>query len=63
MRVYPARGPSFRNYTRDVLLNFKQEYIAKMIETFKLAEDLESVENLHALCSLMQTIRAFIYRP
>ena len=25
------------------------------------AEDLESVENLHALCSLIQTIRASRY--
>lgn len=24
-----------------------------------MAEDLESLENLHALCSLMQTIRMF----
>lgn len=34
-----------------------------MIKTFKVAEDMESVEDLHALCSLMQTIRAFVYSP
>ncbi|KAG1782983.1 component of IIS longevity pathway SMK-1-domain-containing protein [Suillus placidus] len=34
----------------------REEYITKMIEVFKLAEDLENAENLHALCSLMQTI-------
>ena len=28
-----------------------------------MAEDLESLENLHALCSLMQTIRAFASFP
>lgn len=26
-----------------------------------MAEDLESLENLHALCSLMQTIRGFSF--
>jgi hypothetical protein len=29
-----------------------------MIDTLQQAEDLESVENLHALYSLMQTISA-----
>jgi protein phosphatase-4 regulatory subunit 3 len=38
----------------------REEYITKMIEVFKLAEDLENAENLHALCSLMQTICALI---
>ena len=28
-----------------------------MIEVMNVAEDQESIENLHALCSLMQTIR------
>ncbi|KAG1792235.1 component of IIS longevity pathway SMK-1-domain-containing protein [Suillus variegatus] len=32
-----------------------------MIEVFKLAEDLENAENLHALCSLMQTILVMIH--
>jgi protein phosphatase 4 regulatory subunit 3 len=31
-----------------------------MVELFNTAEDLESLENLHALCSLMQTIRAYL---
>jgi hypothetical protein len=30
-----------------------------MIDTLQQAEDLESVENLHALYSLMQTISAW----
>ncbi|KAG2159500.1 uncharacterized protein EDB93DRAFT_1099855 [Suillus bovinus] len=33
----------------------------KMIEVFKLAEDLENAENLQALCSLMQTILVMIH--
>ncbi|OJA07985.1 hypothetical protein AZE42_01086 [Rhizopogon vesiculosus] len=34
----------------------REKYIAQMIEAFRLAEDRERVEHLHALCSLMQTI-------
>ncbi|KAJ3501132.1 hypothetical protein NLJ89_g9480 [Agrocybe chaxingu] len=33
-----------------------EEYIKSLIEVMHTAEDLESLENLHALCSLMQTI-------
>ena len=36
-----------------------QEYIKGLIDVMNTAEDLESVENLHALCSLMQTIRTW----
>ena len=36
-----------------------QEYLKNMIDVMHHAEDLESLENLHPLCSLMQTIRAF----
>ncbi|KAK2465946.1 hypothetical protein APHAL10511_001587 [Amanita phalloides] len=34
----------------------QEEYIKGLIEVMNTAEDLESLENLHALCSLMQTI-------
>jgi hypothetical protein len=34
-----------------------------MVEVFHTAEDLESLDNLHALCSLMQTIRKFLPFP
>ncbi|TFK55367.1 DUF625-domain-containing protein [Heliocybe sulcata] len=34
----------------------QEEYIKQLIDVFNQAEDLESLENLHALCSLMQTI-------
>ena len=37
--------------------NDKQDYIKQLITVFDQAEDLESLEDLHALCSLMQTIR------
>ncbi|KAL4242339.1 Serine/threonine-protein phosphatase 4 regulatory subunit 3-like protein [Abortiporus biennis] len=33
-----------------------EEYLKGMIDVFTQAEDLESLENLHALCSCMQTI-------
>lgn len=64
MRVYSARGPSPNHQIlHDGPLSFEQEYITKMIDVFKQAEDLENAENLHALCSLMQTICAFTCRP
>ncbi|KAF9006689.1 component of IIS longevity pathway SMK-1-domain-containing protein [Cyathus striatus] len=34
----------------------QEDYIKQLIEVMNTAEDLESLENLHALCSLMQTI-------
>ncbi|KIM46489.1 hypothetical protein M413DRAFT_441578 [Hebeloma cylindrosporum] len=34
----------------------QEDYIKSLIEVMHMAEDLESLENLHALCSLMQTI-------
>ncbi|KAG1794748.1 hypothetical protein EV424DRAFT_1547832 [Suillus variegatus] len=37
----------------------REEYIAKIV--FKLAEDLENAENLHALCSLVPTILVMIH--
>lgn len=40
-------------------LGIIQEYIKSLIEVLNMAEDLESLENLHALCSLMQTICMF----
>ncbi|KAF8165663.1 component of IIS longevity pathway SMK-1-domain-containing protein [Crassisporium funariophilum] len=33
-----------------------EDYIKSLIEVMHTAEDLESLENLHALCSMMQTI-------
>lgn len=38
-----------------------QEYVKGMIDVMHQAEDLESIENLHALCSCMQAIRKFPY--
>ncbi|CAL1700107.1 unnamed protein product [Somion occarium] len=35
-----------------------EDYIKGLIEVLTLAEDLESIENLHALCTCMQTILA-----
>jgi protein phosphatase-4 regulatory subunit 3 len=40
-----------------IWLTSNQDYIKQLIGVFDQAEDLESVEDLHALCSLMQTIR------
>lgn len=33
-----------------------EEYIKQLIGVLNQAEDLESIQDLHALCSLMQTI-------
>ncbi|KAG1833574.1 component of IIS longevity pathway SMK-1-domain-containing protein [Suillus variegatus] len=54
-----VRGQAIRERICEYIL--REEYIAKMIEVFKLAEDLENAENLHALCSLMQTILVMIH--
>ncbi len=40
--------------------DFPQDYIKQLIVVLHQAEDLESIDDLHALCSLMQTIRAFV---
>lgn len=37
---------------------FQNDYIRKLIRIHDEAEDLESLEDLHALCRVMQTIRA-----
>lgn len=34
-----------------------QDYLKIMLDTFEQAEDLESISDLHALFTLMQTIR------
>lgn len=34
----------------------QEDYLKSLIEVMNTAEDLESLENLHALCSIMQTI-------
>lgn len=36
-----------------------EHYIKQLIGVLNQAEDLESINDLHALCSLMQTIRGF----
>ena len=36
-----------------------QDYIKQLTVVFEQAEDLESLDDLHALCSLMQTIRTY----
>lgn len=41
----------------DLTFGLLQEYLKSMIEVMNVAEDQESLENLHALCCLMQTIR------
>ena len=38
-----------------------QGYIISLIEVFTKSEDLESLNDLHALCRCMQTIRKFFY--
>lgn len=37
--------------------NVCQDYIKQMIDVMHVAEDVETLDSLHALCTLMQTIR------
>lgn len=49
------------SHVRDTDICFpNQDYIKALIEVMNQAEDLESLENLHALCNMMQTICVFI---
>jgi len=55
VRFKPCMAP----YSRRDELNASlasQDYIKQLIEVLRTAEEMESLENLHALCSLMQTI-------
>lgn len=60
---YPKRVRSSRVFATPVpfnLLNPRltcQDYIKQLIGVMTDVEDLESLEHLHLLCSLMQTIR------
>ncbi|KAH7931318.1 DUF625-domain-containing protein [Leucogyrophana mollusca] len=49
-----ARGQSVKEKICEYIQ--REEYIKSLIEVMNMAEDLESLDNLHALCSLMQTI-------
>ncbi|EMD40366.1 hypothetical protein CERSUDRAFT_110962 [Gelatoporia subvermispora B] len=49
-----ARTNAFKERICEYILS--EDYIKAIIDVFHQAEDLESLENLHALCSCMQTI-------
>ena len=42
-------------FSRHVMA-YQQDYIKQLCSIFEQAEDLESLEDLHCLCGLMQTI-------
>ena len=44
---------------RTALQIVKSQFVEKLIGVHQEAEDLESLEDLHALCRVMQTIRKF----
>ncbi|KAK6905071.1 hypothetical protein I203_105890 [Kwoniella mangroviensis CBS 8507] len=52
-----AKSPIGRERAVEHILN--EDYIKHLITVLEQAEDLESLEDLHALCSLMQTIILF----
>ena len=59
MRVYSTSCTSYLIQPDTMRLSrATQEYLKAMIDVMHQAEDLESLENLHPLCLLMQTIRA-----
>jgi hypothetical protein len=37
-----------------------QDYVRQMIRVFNDAEDMESLDDLHSLCTMMSTIREFL---
>ncbi|WWD22828.1 hypothetical protein CI109_107322 [Kwoniella shandongensis] len=52
-----AKSPIGRERAVEHIIN--EDYIKHLISVLEQAEDLESLEDLHALCSLMQTILLF----
>ncbi|WVQ85221.1 hypothetical protein IAT38_007386 [Cryptococcus sp. DSM 104549] len=52
-----AKSPMGRERAMEHILG--EDYIKHLITVLEQAEDLESIEDLHALCSLMQTILLF----
>ncbi|ODN80464.1 hypothetical protein L202_02704 [Cryptococcus amylolentus CBS 6039] len=52
-----AKSAAGRERAMEHILN--EEYIKQLINVLEQAEDLESIADLHALCSLMQTILLF----
>ncbi|KAK7696144.1 hypothetical protein QCA50_000795 [Cerrena zonata] len=49
-----ARTPTLKERVCEYIQT--EEYIKSLVEVLKVAEDLESIDNLHALCACMQTI-------
>ncbi|KDQ64157.1 hypothetical protein JAAARDRAFT_187524 [Jaapia argillacea MUCL 33604] len=49
-----ARTPALKERICEYIQH--EEYIKALVDVLTQAEDLESIDNLHALCSLMQTI-------
>lgn len=43
----------------DDSLPVQQDYVRQMIRVFEIAEDMESLDDLHSLCTMMSTIRKF----
>jgi hypothetical protein len=37
-----------------------QDYVRQMIRVFNDAEDMESLDDLHSLCTMMSTIREYL---
>jgi len=52
------RSASSTNQARDSLGKFvlSEDFIRKLIPLLEMAEDLESLENLHRLCNIMKMI-------
>lgn len=54
IRIF-SRTPTTKERICEFIQN--QSYIKSMIEVFNVAEDIENLETLHALCTCMHTIR------
>lgn len=53
-----TRAASMTQAGRDALSKFviREDYIAKLIPLVQIAEDLESLPDLHRLCSIMKSL-------
>lgn len=52
-----ARSPTAKERLCEYIIT--KDYVKLMADVLTQAEDLESIEDLHALCSCMQSIREF----
>ena len=61
MRAHNNNGVETTHLIVYFSTNYGQDYIRLMIDLASQAEDLEQLDDLHALCSCMQTVRKLVF--